>query len=83
MGFTIGPFAEHRLAAYTFCQNLYIAHAIDEYSNKIIQIQLEYDDAKLKDDEELQAQKMLELQSYQASLQLTALILDEEEDTFA
>ena len=82
MTFTIGPFAEHRLAAYAFGQNLYIAHAVDEYSNKIAQIQSEYEDALLKDDQELQERKMLEMQSYQASLQLTALILDEE-DTFA
>jgi len=83
MSFTVGPFAESRVAADRFCNNLYISHAIDEYSRKIIQAQMEYEKALLRDDKDLQEQKLLEIKSYQASLQLTAIILEAQEGTFA
>lgn len=83
MAFTIGPFAETRTAVDKFCNNLYIAHAIDEYSRKMIQAQVDYERALLCDDKELQEQKLLEIKSYQASLQLTAIILEDQEDNFA
>ena len=79
MNFTVGPFAKARIDVDRFCNNLYIAHAIDSYTRKIMQAQDDYEKALLCDDKELQEQKLLEINSYKASLQLTAIILEDQE----
>ena len=72
-----GPFAKTRKDVDVFCHNLYLSHAIDECIKRMQKIEKEYDDAVLKDDVELIEQKKLEMQTFQASLQLTAYMLDE------
>jgi hypothetical protein len=72
-----GPFAKTRKDAANFCHNLFLSHAIDKCIEQMKKVEEEYEDALLRDDTELIEQKKLEIQTYQASLQLTAYMLNE------
>jgi hypothetical protein len=73
----IGPFAQARTAMDTFCHNLYLTYAMNECALQLAKVEKEYLAAVLRDDLEVIEQKKLELQAYQASLTLTAYMLDE------
>jgi hypothetical protein len=72
-----GPFAKTRKDADNFCHNLFLSHAIDKCIEQMKKVEEEYKDALLRGDVELIEQKKLEIQTYRASLQLTAYMLNE------
>ena len=72
-----GPFAKARRDVDNFCHNLFLSHAIDKCIEQMKKAEQEYEDALLRGDIELIEQKKLEMQTYRASLQLTAYMLDE------
>ena len=72
-----GPFARAREDTDAFCHNLFLSYAMSQCVEKMIQLEHEYKDALLRDDEEVIEQKRLALQTYQSSLQFTACMLDE------
>ena len=77
--FTIdcGPFAQTREDLNNFCHNLYLSYAMSECALQLKKIEQEYNEALLKDDEELIQEKKLQLQAHQSSLTLTAYMFDE------
>ena len=67
----------HYVHSDNFCHNLFLSHAINICIGQMKKVEEEYEDALLRDDIELIEQKKLEIQTYQASLQLTAYMLNE------
>tara|TARA_R100000315_G_C5130606_1_gene74630 strand:- start:112 stop:378 length:267 start_codon:yes stop_codon:yes gene_type:complete len=78
-----GPFAEAESAAHSFCHNLFLSNAMHQCIKQLTKLQEEYQNAVLKFDEELAASKKLQLQSFEASLTLTAHIFDEVDEISA
>ena len=72
-----GPFAETRKNVDAFCQNLILSQAINGCIEQMKKVEQEYDEAVLNNNVELIEQKKLEIQTYKASLQLTAYMLEE------
>jgi len=60
-----------------FCHNLFLSNALEECVIKMIQAQTAYETAVLQNDTETIAAKKIELQTYQSSLTLTALMFAE------
>ena len=75
-----GPFAKTKKDVDAFCHNLVLSYAISSCVDQLIKVQKEYEDAVLIGDQGLIEQKRLEMQVYQSSIQLTACVLDENED---
>lgn len=75
----IGPFAKAKKDADDFGHNLVICLAIEECAKNIIKTQAEYEQAVIDLDDDLAARKLIELQSYQSSIALTAYMLEEHE----
>ena len=74
------PFDKAEAAMYEFCHNLYLSRAVSECVQSLLQAEKEYDEAKLQEDAQKMKQKKLEMQTYQASLTLTAYMYDDAED---
>ena len=72
-----GPFAKTRKNVDNFCHNLFLSQAMSDCVYQMIKAEEEYRDAALREDEDLMAQKKLEMQTYQSSLTLTAYMFDE------
>lgn len=70
-------FAETEEAMINFCHNLFLSTAVSQCADQLIKAEEEYNDALLKEDEDLIEQKKLEIQIYQSSLTLTAYMFDE------
>ncbi len=72
----LDPFSQSRQNADGFCQNLFLSNAMHECIIKLEGLEKEYTQQLLRGDEELLAQKELELQAVRASLTFSAYILD-------
>ena len=79
-GIDIGPFAETRANVANFCHNLFLSHAMDRCVSEMTIAQQEYEEAQLRGDEELMAEKQIQVQAYQSSLQLTAYMFETMDD---
>lgn len=73
------PFDKAQSAMYNFCYNLYLSSAVSECVQSLVKAQEEYDEATLQEDVQKMKQKQLEVQTYQASLTLTAYMYDAED----
>ena len=73
----IGIFAETRRNVDDFCNNLYLSYITNQCAIEMAKLQEEYNDALLRNDQEMVDQKKLQLQAYQSSLMITAFMLDE------
>ena len=72
-----GPFAQAKKNAVGFCHNLFLSNAMNECSQQLVKVEQEYQEAVLRDDEELMELKQLEMQTYQSSLHFTAYMFNE------
>ena len=72
-----GPFATTKKNMDEFCNNLFLTRVINDCVKKLIEAQQEYDNAVFNDNAYLMEQKRLEIDTYEASLQLTAYMFDE------
>ena len=70
-------FAETERAMTNFCHNLFLSNAVNQCADQLVKAEEAYNDALLRDDEEMIEQKKLEMQAYQSSLTLTAYMFSE------
>jgi len=70
-------FAETEKAMTDFCYNLFLSDAVNQCADQLVKAEEAYNDALLRDDEDLIEQKKLEMQAYQSSLALTAYMFNE------
>jgi len=75
-----GPFAQAKKNAVGFCHNLFLSNATNECAQQLVKVEQEYQEAVLRDDEELMELKKLEMQIHQSSLHLTAYIFNEADE---
>ena len=66
-----------------FCHNLFLSNAVNQCVLQLAKIEEEYNQAVLNFDDELAERKMLELQTYQSSLTLTAHMFYESDEISA
>tara|TARA_R100000322_G_scaffold156428_1_gene115918 strand:+ start:982 stop:1242 length:261 start_codon:yes stop_codon:yes gene_type:complete len=78
-----GPFAIAQQHANNFCHNLFLSNAVNQCVLQLAKIEEEYNQAVLNFDDELAERKMLELQTYQSSLTLTAHMFYESDEISA
>lgn len=70
-------FAETEKAMTDFCHNLFLSNAVNQCADQLVKAEKAYNEALLRNDEDLIEQKKLEMQAYQSSLTLTACMFSE------
>lgn len=73
----VGLFEKAKRDADEFVHNLFLSHILNQCAVNLLRIQKKYDEALLRNDQDLIESTLLELQVYQSSIALTAYMFEE------